>query len=110
MSDVTLRLLPDPLVRSVDIGRRAIPLAVLGNALSLFLATSFVICILGYLLVPSLPIAHEALPIFLPGFELLSWPDFLLGLAESYLWGWYIALGAGWSYNFFAARSPRPAS
>jgi hypothetical protein len=35
---------------------------------------------------------------------LLSWQTFLLGLAESYAWGWYIALVFGPLYNFFAAR------
>ncbi|GEP57256.1 DUF5676 family membrane protein [Reyranella soli] len=83
---------------------RTIPVAVLGMSLSLFLATSFVLCVLGYLLLPGLPVKHEALAIFLPGFELLSWQGFAIGLAESYAWGWYIALLLGTLYNFFARR------
>jgi hypothetical protein len=47
-----------------------------------------------------------ALAIFLPGFKLLSWPTFLLGLVESFAYGWYIALTFGPLYNFFAARWP----
>ena len=43
----------------------------------------------------------------LPGFTWLSWPSFLLGLAESFAYGWYIALVFGPLYNFFAARSAR---
>ena len=83
---------------------RTIPLAVLGMSLSLFFAISFVLCILGYLVLPGLPVKHEALTIFLPGFELLSWQGFAIGLAESYAWGWYIALLIGALYNFFARR------
>lgn len=47
---------------------------------------------------------HEALAIFLPGFELLSWQGFVIGFAESYAWGWYIAVVLGAIYNFFARR------
>jgi hypothetical protein len=67
-------------------------------------ALSFVLCVLGYLVLPGLPVKHEALAIFLPGFELLTWQGFVIGLAESYAWGWYIALVFGSIYNFFARR------
>lgn len=83
---------------------RTIQVAVLGMSISLFLAISFVLCALGYLVLPGLPVKHEALSIFLPGFELLTWQGFALGLAESYAWGWYIALILGSLYNFFARR------
>ena len=83
---------------------RTIPVAVLGMSLSLFLAISFVLCIVGYLVLPGLPVKHEALAIFLPGFELLTWQGFAIGLVESYAWGWYIALVLGTLYNFFARR------
>ena len=82
-----------------------IPIVALGIALSAFFAISYAICILGYLLLPGLPIQHEALSIILPGFTLLSWPSFFLGLAESMLWGWYIALMFGSIYNFVARLS-----
>ena len=96
---------------SIDISRtetltvvRRVPIAALGLSLSAFLAVSFVLCIVGYLVAPGMPVKHEALSIFLPGFELLSWPSFLLGLVESYAWGWYIAALFGVIYNFFASR------
>jgi hypothetical protein len=63
-----------------------------------------VLCIIGYLILPGLPIKHEALAMFLPGFELLTWRGFFIGLVESYLWGWYIALVFAPIYNFFSAR------
>ena len=84
---------------------RTIPVLALGMSVSLFLAISYVLCVLGYLLFPSLPIEHSALAIFLPGFRLLSWQSFVLGLAESLAWGWYVALILGPLYNYFAARS-----
>ena len=81
-----------------------IPLLALGMGLSVSLAITYVLCVLGYLIFPSLPIEHSALAIFLPGFTLLSWPSFFLGLVESFGWGWYMALVFGPLYNFFASR------
>ena len=81
-----------------------IPVLALGMGLSLFLVFSYVLCVLGYLFWPSLPIQHSALSIFLPGFTLLSWPSFFLGLVESFGWGWYVALVFGPLYNFFVGR------
>jgi hypothetical protein len=85
-------------------GAHAIHVFALGMSLGLFLLISYLLCILGYLLFPSLPISHASLAIFLPGFELLSWRSFFLGAAESYAWGWYVALILGPLYNFFVAR------
>ncbi len=83
---------------------RRIPIVAFGVALSAFFAISFAICILGYLidLIPA--VQHEWLSIFLPGFKLLSWGSFFLGLVESILWGWYIALVFGGIYNFCVSR------
>jgi hypothetical protein len=86
-----------------------IPIVTLGLALSAFFALSFVLCVLGYLAVPQLPISHAALSIFLPGFQLGSLPSFLLGLLESVAWGWYIAVAFGLLYNFFAGGKLRTA-
>ena len=82
----------------------SIPVLALGIALSLFLVISYMLCVVAYLILPGLQIEHSALSIFLPGFVLLSWPSFLLGLCESFGWGWYFALVFGPLYNFFAAR------
>lgn len=84
---------------------RAIPIVTFGLALSGFFAVSYIICILGYLLLPGLPVQHQFLAIFLPGFTLLTWPSFFLGLVESFLFGWYIALLFGWLYNFLLRRA-----
>ena len=81
-----------------------IPVLALGLASSLFLAISFVLCVLGYLLFPSLPVAHGLLSLVLPGFVLLTWHSFLLGLIESFGWGWYVSLVFAPLYNYFASR------
>jgi 2TM family of unknown function (DUF5676) len=86
-------------------GARTISVLAFGMSLSLFFVISYVICIIGYLIFPGLPINHAALAIFLPGFELLTWQTFLLGLIESFVWGWYIALIFGPLFNFFAHRN-----
>lgn len=83
---------------------RTIPVVSFGLSLSTFFAISFTLCVLGYVLLPELPVAHGVLSILLPGFILLSWPRFFLGLAESLAWGWYIALVFGPLYNYFVAR------
>ena len=85
----------------------AIPIVTLGLSLSLFFLISYLICIAGYLLLPGFPVQHAALSIFLPGFELLSWRSFCLGMAESFIWGWYIALVFGALYNFIRRRVAR---
>lgn len=81
-----------------------IPVVTLGLSLSLFLSISYVLCILGYLFLPGLPVQHSALAIFLPGFQLLTWKTFFLGLGEAFGWGWYISLIFGPLYNFLASR------
>ena len=90
-----------------ETGLRPVPIIALGQALSAFLSLSYTICILGYLLFPGMPVKHESLAIFLPGFTLLSWRTFFLGLIESFIWGWYIALVFGPIYNFFLRRAAR---
>ena len=85
----------------------SIPIVALGLSLSLFFVISYLICIAGYLLLPGLPVEHAALSIFLPGFELLSWGSFCLGMAESFIWAWYITLVFGSLYNFFRRRMAR---
>jgi hypothetical protein len=78
---------------------------VMGVSLSLFFLISYVLCVLGFLFLPGLPIEHSALAIFLPGFTLLSWKTFILGAVESFAWGWYFAFIFCPLFNFFAAHS-----
>ncbi len=75
-----------------------------GNATSLFLAISFVLCV-GLSLIIARHLMAQSLQMWLPGFVWLTGPSFVLGLAESYAYGWFIA--ALWVplYNAFAGRS-----
>ena len=83
-----------------------IPVIALGMSLGLFLAVTFVLCVGFDLLFPGQAM-YESWLRLLPGFTWLSWPSFLLGLAESFAYGWYVALVFGPLYNFFAVRSGR---
>lgn len=60
--------------------------------LGLVFAQVFVICILRDLVSPLSPGARRGFEILLPGFKWLTLWRFLLGLAESFLWGVYAAL------------------
>jgi hypothetical protein len=44
---------------------------------------------------------HAAWESLLPDFSFISVPSFFLGLIESYLYGWYIALVFVPLYNYF---------
>ena len=51
--------------------------------LASWMAISFTICVLGSLIVQGLPINHEGLRLFLPGFTWISWGSYVLGLVET---------------------------
>ena len=100
------------MAKSVHEGRRAgtplpiilearIPLIAFGLSLGLFLAITYVLCVGFDLLFPGQAMYQTWLRL-LPGFTWLTWPSFLLGLVESFAYGWYIALIFGPLFNFFA--------
>lgn len=72
-----------------------------GNALSLFFALTFTICIVWGLFTPESLHMHVAWESLLPGFQFVSFPSFLIGLVETYLYGWYVALVLVPLYNLF---------
>ncbi len=85
---------------------RGISLKAVGHASSLFLAISFVLCVGFDLLFP----VHAMFQVWqklLPGFQWISWKSFVLGVIESYGYGWYFTLIWVPIYNVFAARSNR---
>jgi len=86
--------------------KATLSLGAIGNASSLFLAISFMLCVAGDLLMPQ----HAMYPVWeklLPGFVWLSWGSFFLGLIESYAWGWYFTLIWVPLYNVIAGRQIR---
>jgi hypothetical protein len=107
MSQTQSMMGPRAAVRA-DAGQAgSLSIVTLGLGLSLFFVISYVICIAGYLQAPGFPVQHAALSIFLPGFEPLTWRSFCLGMAESFIWGWYIAIVFGLLLNFFSRRLGR---
>ncbi|HUX33063.1 MAG TPA: DUF5676 family membrane protein [Gemmatimonadaceae bacterium] len=70
--------------------RARLSVTAVGHATSLFLAITFVLCVGFDLLFPAHAMYH-AWQQLLPGFQWLNWGTFLLGLIESYGYGWYVA-------------------
>ncbi len=83
--------------------RSGIPVVALGMSLGVFLALTFVLCVLFDLWFPAWAMNPSWAPL-LPGFIWISWGSFFLGLAETFAYGWYIALVFGPLYNFFVSR------
>lgn len=61
-------------------------------ALGIFGAITFVVCVIYGLVTPKSLHMSEFLEMVLPAFKWLTWWGFLLGLAESFLYGAYIGL------------------
>lgn len=80
-----------------------LPLATLGMSLGLFLAISYVLCVLFDLWFPTYAM-HEVWLKLLPGVTWITWPSFFLGLIETFASGWYVALVFVPLFNFFAAK------
>jgi hypothetical protein len=75
-----------------------LPIIALGWALSLFLAITYLVCVVFDLLFPAYAM-YEAWAGLLPGFVWLTPTGFAIGLVESFLYGWYGALIFGGLYN-----------
>ena len=77
------------------------PVAGIWHGDDLFFLISYVICVIGYLVLPErLMIPHSSLQLFLLGFKLLTFGSFVLGAIEVFLFGWYVALLFGALYNY----------
>ena len=86
--------------------RPGLSLFAFGHATSLFLAITFVLCVGFDLLFPQMAM-YRGWQALLPGFIWISWPSFLLGLVESYGYGWYFTLIWVPLYNVFNTRAVR---
>ncbi len=74
-------------------------------SLGLFSATSFVLCVIYRLIVPSrLHGMSAALEMVLPAFQWLTVWGFFLGLIESFLYGAYAGMVFVPIYNFLTRR------
>ncbi len=106
MSDTTSTFNSNPsLTTSSDPVKHPIPIIRLGLSLGTFISLTYILCVLFDLWLPSYAM-NPAWSQLLPGFVWLSWTSFLIGLGETFAYGWYIALVFGPIYNFFS-RSGR---
>ena len=80
-----------------------IPLLAFAVSLSLFFAITFALCLFWGLFVSDAGI-HQLFPMFFPGFIWLTWQGVLIGIAETFFYGWYAAVVFGSLFNFFTAR------
>lgn len=78
----------------------------LGLALSVFFVISYVLCIASGLVLPDWEL-HKPWLQFFPGFEWLTLQGVLIGLVESIIYAWYVAVLFGWLFNAFIARRAR---
>ena len=69
--------------------------------LAAWMGVTFTLCVLGGVLMPGLPIRHQTLELLLPGFVWISFGSFVLGLAESSLYGVYAAVLLVLIHNVF---------
>jgi len=81
-------------------------LTAIGHATSLLFLISFILCV-GFDFIFPDHAMYESWQKLLPGFEWISWKSFLLGMVESYAYGWYVALIWTPLYNVFSARSAK---
>ena len=81
-----------------------IPVLAFGAALSQLFVIVYALCVVFYLASPDMASGHAILMLPLPGSTLLSWGSLLLGLVESFAYGWFVALAFAPLYNFFVAR------
>lgn len=82
---------------------KGLSLAAVGHATSLFFVITFALCVGLDLAFPGHAM-YQSWQQLLPGFEWISWKSFLLGVAEAYGYGWYVALVWVPLYNVFSAR------
>ncbi len=88
---------------AIDASAQHLRLVPVGLSVGLLFAISYVLCVALGLIWWDAGL-HQPWLQFLPGFTWLSPGTFLLGLAESFAYGWYVALVFVPLFNFFNAR------
>jgi hypothetical protein len=88
---------------AVELSVRRLRIVPVGMSVGLLFVISYVLCVaLGLIWWEGG--LHQPWLQFLPGFSWLSPGSFLLGLVESFAYGWYVALVFVPLFNFFNAR------
>lgn len=91
-----------PTNKKTDTNHQKISVWALGMSLGIFLAVTFSICVVFDLLFPNLAMYSVWMKL-LPGFTWISWSSFFLGMAETFAYGWYVALIIGPLYNYLSS-------
>ena len=87
----------------IDVSERRMRIIPVGMSVGLLFVISYVLCVaLGLIWWEGG--LHQPWLQFLPGFSWLSPGTFLLGLVESFAYGWYVAIVFVPLFNFFDAR------
>ncbi len=73
-------------------------------SLGLWAVISFIVCVIWGLVTPDAMHMHGFLEQVLPAFRWLTWWGFLLGLVESFLYGFYAGIVYVPIYNYFNRR------
>ncbi|KUO64180.1 MAG: hypothetical protein APF80_17325 [Alphaproteobacteria bacterium BRH_c36] len=76
----------------------------LGLALTAFFVATYILCIALGVIVPDWEM-HKPWLQFFPGFEWLTLQGFLVGLVESVIYAWYIAVLFGWLFNNLGSQA-----
>lgn len=90
--------------RNTSEGHGGLPIVPMGWALSLFLVLTYLVCVAFDLIFPGYAM-YEVWSGLLPGFVWLTPQGFTIGLVESFLYGWYVALIFGGLFNALTSRS-----
>lgn len=85
-------------------GSAHIPIQALGWSLGIFFAITYTICVVFDIVFPGQSMTGLWDPL-LPWVDGISPGGYVLGIAETLLYGWFVALIFGPLFNFFAGRS-----
>ncbi|PIL17992.1 hypothetical protein P775_22140 [Puniceibacterium antarcticum] len=77
-----------------------------GMRTGIFLAISFVLCVGFGLIFPTMTMYQAWLPL-LPGFAWISLSSFVIGLVESFAYGWFVAVLFVPLFNYFSERAAK---
>lgn len=84
-------------------GQARLTILQLGWSLSLFFVITYVLCVASGAIVPDWEM-HRPWLQFFPGFEWLTLKGFIIGLVESFIYGWYVSVIFVPLFNYFARR------
>ncbi len=85
---------------------RRLSIYAVGMSTGIFLAISFVVCVGFGLIFPTMTMYQAWLPL-LPGFAWISMSSFVIGLVETFAYGWFIAVLFVPLFNYFSERAAK---